>query len=84
MLELVIYFPILVDDLVPSIELIWDFYLILYKIFDILLSRTISKSSIPYLKILIAEHHYLYCHLFEQTLKPKFHIFLHYSRILKR
>jgi len=84
MLALMIYFPILVGDLVPSTEAIWDFYIVLYKMFDILISRTISESSISYLKILIAEHHQLYCQLFQQTLKPKFHILLHYPRILKK
>lgn len=84
MLALVIYFPILVGYLVSSNEAVWDFYLVLYTMFDILVSRTISESSISYLKSLIAEHHQLYCHLFEQTLKPKFHILLHYLRILKK
>jgi len=64
MLALIIYFPIPVDDLVPSTETIWDFYIVLYKMFDILVSRTISESSISYLKPLIAEHYQLYCHIY--------------------
>lgn len=50
---------------------------------DIFLSTTISKSSISYLKYLITEHYRLYCNLFEQTLKPKFHILVHYPMIMK-
>lgn len=84
MLALTTYFSILVGDLVPSTDPVWYFYILLYKMFDVLLSRTISDSSISYLKTLIAEHHQLYCHLFEQTLKPKFHILLHYPRIMKK
>lgn len=83
MLALTYYFCILVGDLVLSHKL-WDFYILLYKILDILLSRTISNSSISYLKILIEEHHQIYCNLFTETLKPKFYFFLllHYPRIL--
>lgn len=83
MLALTIYFCILIGDLVPSSEPVWDFYILLHKILNIFLSKTISNSSISYLKIRIQEHHQSYCNLFEDTLKPKFHLLLHYPRIMK-
>jgi len=73
MLALTVYFSVIVVDLVSSFEPIWDFYILLYKMLDVLLSKSISTSSICYLKTIIEEHHKLYCTLFEQVLKPKFH-----------
>lgn len=84
MLALTTYFSVLVGDLVPSSDPVWDFYILLYQMLDVLLSRTISDSSINYLETLITEHHQQYCDLFEQTLKPKFHLLLHYPTIMKK
>jgi len=84
MLALTVYFSVIVGDLVPSFEPIWDFYILLYKMLDVLLSKLISTSSICYLKTIIEEHHKLYCTLFEQVLKSKFHILLHCPIIMKK
>lgn len=84
MLALTTYLSILIGDLIPSDEPVWDFYIILYKMLDVLLSRTVSNSSISYLQTLIEEHHQIYCDLFKETLKPKFHLLVHYPRIMTK
>lgn len=84
MLALTTYFCILVGDLIPLHEPVWNFYILLYKMLDILLSKTVSNSSIFYLKSIIEEHHKMYCNLFKETLKPKFHFLLHYPRIMTK
>lgn len=61
MLALTIYFCILVGDLVPLSEPVWDFYILLYKMLNILLAKTISNSLLSYLKTLIKKHHQRYC-----------------------
>lgn len=52
---------------------------------SILFTKTISNSSILYLEIryyiLIKDHYQTYCKLFEDTLKLKFHLLLHYPRM---
>jgi len=50
----------------------------------ILLAKTVSNSSISYLETLIEDHHQTYCKLFEDTLKPKFHLLVHYPRIMRK
>lgn len=84
MLALTIYFCILIGDLVPLSEPVWDFYILVHKMLSTFLSKTISNSSISYLKTLIEEHHQCYCNLFEDVLKPKFHLLLHYPRIMTK
>jgi len=51
---------------------------------SILLSKTTSNSSISYLETLIEEHHQCYCNLFQDILKPKFPLLLHYPRIMEK
>lgn len=40
-------------------------------------------EKIDYLQVLIEEHHMLFCELFMEPLKPKFHFLLHYPRLIR-
>lgn len=84
MLGLTIYFGILVGDLIPSSEPVWDFYILLCNMLNIIFAKTVSNSSISYLETVITEHNETYCKLFNDTLKPKFHFLVHYPRIMRK
>lgn len=78
------FFPLMVGDLIPENYEVWNFILILIKIVDLLLSYNFTENSIKYLEQLIKEHNNLYCNLFSKTLKPKYHILIHYPNIIRQ
>lgn len=82
MLALVSYLGILVGDLVQEQDEIWQFYINLHQILQILPSRTISSNTVDLLTTLIESHHKDFCLLFNDTLKPKHHILLHYPSLI--
>lgn len=67
----------------PEVEEVWQLYLRLIHILDIVTAPFVDTNLTIYLTTLIAEHHELYCTLLSKTLKPKHHIMVHYPRILK-
>ena len=73
----------LVGDLVLETDPVWLFYLILRDIIDIVLSRHIQEESLISLSRKISEHHRIYTQLFNDTLKPKHHLMVHYPTIIK-
>ncbi|XP_050535222.1 uncharacterized protein LOC126902220 [Daktulosphaira vitifoliae] len=77
------FFSLMVGDLVPEDDEVWLFYLNFLKIIDILLSYSFSESKISLLTDLIKQHHENYIYLFNDTLKPKHHLMVHYPKIIK-
>ncbi|CAH1114429.1 unnamed protein product [Psylliodes chrysocephalus] len=84
MMTFVHFFSFIIGDLIPKDDEVWNFFLCLLKIIDILLSKEISKSEISLLAVLIEEHNQNYIRLFNDTLKPKFHFLLHYPTVIKK
>lgn len=82
MLCLVRYFCIIVGDLVNEDNEVWQFYLILRQIIDVISSKSIQSKCVPFLSTLLSEHNELFVKLFRVSLKPKFHYILHYPRII--
>lgn len=82
MLFFVRHFGLMIGDLVPEVEEVWQLYIRLVQILDIITAPFTDKNLATYLATLIAEHHELYCKLFSKTLKPKYHIMIHYPRIM--
>lgn len=82
MMSLVAYFGIIVGDLVPENDEVWNFYILTVQILNNLLSRSFSQKSIEYLSTLIEEHHSLVISLFNEHLRPKYHLLLHYPEII--
>lgn len=80
---LVTYFGIIISDLVPFDDSVWDLSLCLYDIYDIVMSSTISKSEIIHLEQLIKMHNQLYIEFFSENLKLKHHLILHIPSIIK-
>ena len=79
----ILIFGMLVDDLVSYEDDMWQFYLLLRRIVDIVLSRRIQKGCGALLSNLVKEHHTLFNKLFlNVNLKPKGHLWVHYGRVL--
>lgn len=79
MLRLVQNFSVIVGDVVPEGDDVWQFYLVLRQILDIILASSITDSELKLLKLLVTEHHQLYVQLFGESLKPKHHFMVHYA-----
>lgn len=82
-LTFVMYFPIMVGDIVPENDEIWSFILLLIDILDCILSLEVTEFSITSFKINVENHNKKYIKLFNDTLKPKFHILSHYPEVMK-
>ena len=80
---LISYFGILIGDLIPDDDPVWDFFLTLFEIIDLINSSVISEDDIAHLKSLIKSHNEQYQELFNEKLKPKHHIITHYPRVIK-
>lgn len=84
MCTLVRYFGLLVGDLVPENNSVWNLYLLLKQILDLVLSNSLQKGSCELLEVLISEHHQLYLQYSGKSLTPKFHFLLHYPDMIRR
>lgn len=82
MYSLVIYFGLIIGDLVPEDDEIWNFYLLLYELLEISFGHLFNDNVILYLRQVIKEHNILYMDLFKQHLKPKYHFLIHYPTII--
>lgn len=60
-----------------------NIYVITLQIVEILLGRAFTNDLILYLTILIEEHHSMFIELFQEHLRPKYHILLHYPKIIE-
>lgn len=77
------FLTIIVGDLVPENDKIWEYYLTLLRLVDLITSRVMNDSIIKLIIILTEKHNSMYTQLFHDTLKPKFHLLLHYGNIIK-
>lgn len=82
MLSFVHLFLLMVGDLVPEDDHVWLFMLDFLEIIDILLSNEISHSLAERMRHLIRKHNQDYVCFFNDTLKPKHHLMLHYFNIV--
>ncbi|CAG9760236.1 unnamed protein product [Ceutorhynchus assimilis] len=71
-------------DLIPDNEALWIYYLSLLEITQILTSQSITTSILQHLETLIDEHHQTFLALFNTSLKPKFHLLVHYVHIIEK
>lgn len=84
MVFLVEHLGILIGDLVPVNNIVWEVFLVLRQIINIIMSSSFTFATIQLLETLISEHHSLYMEVFAEPLKPKHHFIVHYPRLLKR
>lgn len=80
---LIKYFGLLIGHRVPLNDPVWELYLALRKILDIVGSRVLRKDIQPLLSHAIEEHHNLYMELTKKKLPFKFHILVHYPRFIR-
>lgn len=83
MLSFVRNFSVMMGHCVPQNDPVWYFYLLLRRILDIVLCPVVTPSLCDLLDSLVEEHNDLYFVLFRDTLKPKHHNLIHYSRIMR-
>ncbi|KAK3916850.1 Assembly factor cbp-4, partial [Frankliniella fusca] len=84
LLCLIRYFPLMIGHKINQEDKVWQFYLCLRELVEMLFAPTFPRSSIPYLIDLIANHHKQYMELSKKDLRPKFHHLVHYGRIIKK
>jgi len=84
MMTFVHFFSLMIGDLIPDDDPVWMFFLHFSEIITILLSYQIKESSIIRLEQLIKYHNLNYILLFQDTLKHKHHILLHYPSIIRK
>lgn len=77
------FFPLMIGDMVPDDDEVWQFLLILIEIIDIVLCFEMTNEVIHILKLKIEQHNREYLRLFNDNLKPKFHNLIHYPGIIK-
>lgn len=78
----VYFFPLIIGDLIPPNDEVWEFLKCFLKIIEMLLSNTFGTDSLQLLKLLIKEHNSKYIVLFKDTLKPKHHNLTHYPTVI--
>lgn len=83
-MSLVRYFGLLIGDFVPQNEPVWDIYISIRKILDILTSISLQKECSKLLQTLVAEHNELYLMFSKNNLKPKYHYLLHYHTMIMK
>ncbi|CAG5102768.1 Protein of unknown function [Cotesia congregata] len=84
MLSLVRNFAFVVGDLVDEQNDIWMYNNLLLEVTEILTSQIFSSELLEYLGNLIQRHNETFISLLNETLKPKFHLLLHYPRIIEK
>jgi len=77
------YLIFIIGNLVPYDDEVWDFYLILCEISNIVTNRIISDAQVNFLKCLIISHREMYIQLFNDYLKLKFHFMIHYPELFE-
>lgn len=80
-----IYLPLIIGDKVPQDEPLWECFLLLLDILQIVMARVLSSDLAGYLAALIDDHHSMFRHCYPSaTIIPKMHYMVHFpSQILK-
>ena len=82
MKNLVLYFSLIVGDMMPCDDLVWEYYLVLQDLLNLFLLNTMSECIRDHIDVLVTRHNELYLAVFETSLKPKMHHLLHYKRCI--
>lgn len=80
-----IYLPLIIGDKVPYNEPLWEYFLLLLDILQIVMARVLSPGLAAYLADLIYDHHSMFRRCYPSTtITPKMHYMVHLpSQILK-
>lgn len=80
---LITYLGIIVGDLIPRDDPVWQLYLTLYDVINFITASSISEEEVRHLEKLITSHHEMYLKLFGEDLKPKFHLATHTGQCIR-
>lgn len=78
------HFSLMIGDLVPRNNAVWDLFILLVKFFDLSFMDEMNADHIRLLKLTAEELNGAYIRLFNVNLKPKHHFLLHYSNIVEQ
>lgn len=84
MMMFVHYLPLIFGELIPLDNEVWNFVLSLVELADLILLPSFDKEMIKVLEEQIIYHHSLYMQVFNQYLKPKHHLLLHYAQTIEK
>lgn len=77
------FFTLIVGDLIPENDEVWQFFLNFLEIIEILLSHLYTQEdSVLHLKSLISKHNSDNVLFFQFNLKPKHYLLTHYPLII--
>lgn len=82
MMTFVHFFPQMVGDLVQADDEVWDFLINFLELIDFLMYFEMSLDLVTRIQFLIQKHHTDYVRLFQDTLKPKHHLMVHYFSVI--
>ncbi|KAB0790662.1 hypothetical protein PPYR_14888, partial [Photinus pyralis] len=83
MLSFCRYFGLIIGDMIPRNNHIWQTYLLLKKLLDIILSPILHRNTYIVLNDLILDFLTNCIDVLHLTLKPKFHHLIHYGRVFR-
>lgn len=78
-LNLALTLPMLIGDLIDPDDKVWQYFLKLREIMDLVLAKNLQKECCKLIPGLVADHLSLYKQAFERTLFCKYHNELHYG-----
>lgn len=81
---LLICLPFIIGDLIPEGYVIWEMFILLREIYNLLMSVTITEGQIIELDSYISEFLTCYKAVFNLHLKPKHHHLLHYGESIRK
>jgi hypothetical protein len=80
-----LYLPLLIGEFILEEDEHWEAYCILVQILKIVFAPVISKEQMPYLQVLIQNHHERFKALYPNaSIIPKMHYMIHMPRIILR
>lgn len=84
MITLIHFLPLMIGDLVPQNDKVWNFFLIFLDIIEKVFQSEFTETDLIILETLIKKHNETYLILFKKNLKPKYHFLLHYIGCIKK
>jgi hypothetical protein len=74
--------PLLVADLVPQGADFWHLHLLCRQLCEIVMAPTVDPDWLPYLEVVISQHHKLLAEIAPKSFTPQVHFVTHYPRLI--
>lgn len=78
------HFSLIIGDMIPQKNEVWEFYKILLQLLDLIVQNSISLIEIETMNELVKQNHSEYMRLFNCNLKPKHHFMIHYANLIRQ